>query len=94
MINFQVEQSQLLHPLFLGEVFQSLHNFHRPMLDSSQYVHVSLYRGAQNWMQLSSCSLSSAEQRERISSLVLMEEAQSSISFIFSKGIRVGMYYF
>lgn len=45
-------KSQLLQPILLGEMLHSFNHLHGPSLDSHQY---SLYRGAQNWPQHSSC---------------------------------------
>ena len=58
----QPEQFQLSQPLLIGEMLQSFNHLHNPSLDSL----------VQHWAQYSGCSLISAEEQIRISSVDLL----------------------
>ena len=57
----QTEQSQLSQPLLTGEVLQSLHHLGGPLLDSLQYVQVSLVLTSPELEQYSRLNLISDE---------------------------------
>ena len=68
----QTEQPQLPQPLLSRLVLQTLHKPRCPSLDTLQPLHVLLGVRGPNWTQHSRCSLTSAEYRGTITSLLLL----------------------